>query len=84
MILSLKDLKFVGRFGFDTWNKNNIDRIKWPEQYKAQRFRDENGNLVFDRVTEEQKMKQTSLPKEIVMKSSKQNYIMIVDLRNIM
>lgn len=53
-------LKFVGRFGFDTWNKNNIDRIKWPEQYKAQRFRDENGNLVFDRVTEEQKMKQTS------------------------
>lgn len=53
-------LKFVGRFGFDTWNKNNIDRIKWPEQYKAQRFRDENGNLVFDRITEEQKMKQTS------------------------
>ena len=53
-------LKFVGRFGFDAWNKNNIDRIKWPEQYKAQRFRDENGNLVFDRVTEEQKMKQTS------------------------
>lgn len=53
-------LKFVGRFGFDTWNKNNIDRIKWPEQYKAQRFRDENGNLVFDRVTEDQKMKQTS------------------------
>lgn len=53
-------LKFVGRFGFDTWNKNNIDRIKWPEQYKTQRFRDENGNLVFDRVTEEQKMKQTS------------------------
>ena len=53
-------LKFVGRFGFDTWNKNNIDRIKWPEQYKPQRFRDENGNLVFDRVTEEQKMKQTS------------------------
>ena len=21
-------LKFIGRFGFDTWNKNNIDRIK--------------------------------------------------------
>ena len=53
-------LKFIGRFGFDTWNKNNIDRIKWPEQYKAQRFRDENGQIVFDRVTEEQTMKQTS------------------------
>lgn len=56
-------LKFIGRFGFDTWNKNNIDRIKWPEQYKAQRFRDENGQIVFDRVTEEQKMKQTSSAK---------------------
>lgn len=55
-----KGLKFVGRFGFDTWNKNNIDRIKWPEQWKAERFRDENGNLVFHRMTEEQKITQSS------------------------
>lgn len=55
-----KGLSFVGRFGFDTWNKSNIDRIKWPEQWKAERYRDENGNLVFNRVTEEQKMKQAS------------------------
>lgn len=55
-----KGLKFVGRFGFDTWNKNNIDRIKWPEQWKAERFRDENGNLVFHRITEEQKITQSS------------------------
>lgn len=53
-------LKFVGRFGFDTWNKNNVDRVKWPEQWKAERFRDENGDLVFHRISEEQKMKQTS------------------------
>lgn len=55
-----KGLKFIGRFGFDTWNKNNIDRIKWPEQWKAERYRDENGKLVFHRITEEQKMKQSS------------------------
>ena len=55
-----KGLKFVGRFGFDTWNKNNIDRVKWPKQWKAERFRDENGQLVFHEVSKEQKMKQTS------------------------
>ena len=37
-----KGLRFVGRFGFDTWNKTNIDRIKWPKQWKAQRQRDLN------------------------------------------
>lgn len=55
-----KGLKFIGRFGFDTWNKNNIDRVKWPTQWKAERYRDENGQLVFKEMTKEQKMKQTS------------------------
>ncbi len=55
-----KGLRFVGRFGFDTWNKNNIDRIKWPEQWKAERQRDANGNLVFERISTEQLMKQSS------------------------
>lgn len=40
-----KGLRFVARFGFDTWNKNNIERIKWPEQWRVQRRRDDNGNL---------------------------------------
>lgn len=55
-----KGLRFVGRFGFDTWNKTNIDRIKWPKQWKAQRQRDEYGNLVFTQVTDEQLMTQSS------------------------
>lgn len=55
-----KGLSFVGRFGFDTNNKSNIRRLKWPEQWKAERFRDENGNIVFNRVSEDQKMQQSS------------------------
>lgn len=55
-----KGLRFVGRFGFDTWNKTNIDRIKWPKQWKAQRQRDESGNLVFTQVSDEQLMTQSS------------------------
>lgn len=55
-----KGLSFVGRFGYDTNNKNNVKRTKWPEQWKAQRFRNESGELVFDRISTEQKMQQSS------------------------
>lgn len=55
-----KGLSFVGRFGYDTNNKNNIKHEKWPEQWKAQRFRDENGELVFERISTEQKMRISS------------------------
>ena len=55
-----KGLSFVGRFGYDTNNKNNIKPEKWPEQWKAQRFRDENGELVFERISTEQKMRISS------------------------
>lgn len=55
-----KGLSFIGRFGYDTNNKNNIKRKKRPEQWKAQRSRDENGNLVYDRIVTEEKMVQSS------------------------
>lgn len=55
-----KGLSFVGRFGYDTNNKNNIKHEKWPEQWKTQRFRDENGELVFERISTEQKMRISS------------------------
>lgn len=56
-----KGLSFTGRFGFDTNNSNNIDRKKWPEQWKAERYRDPQGNLVFrNKVSTAQKMQQTS------------------------
>lgn len=35
-----KGMKFIGRFGFDTENKNSINRIRKPEQYRAERHRD--------------------------------------------
>lgn len=54
-------LRFVGRFGFDTFNKHSIKREKWPEQWKAERYRDENGEIVYNRVSTEQKeLKQSS------------------------
>lgn len=55
-----KGLRFVGRFGYDTNNNNWITRRKWPEQWKAKRFRSTDGILDYDRVTEEKKMYQES------------------------
>ena len=55
-----KGLRFVGRFGYDTENNNWINRRKWPEQWKAKRFRATDGTLDYDRVTEERKMFQES------------------------
>lgn len=55
-----KGLSFVGRFGYDTNNSSYIKRTKWPEQWKAEKYRNEAGELVFNRVSTEQKMKQES------------------------
>ena len=55
-----KGLRFVGRFGYDTQNKNWINGRKWPEQWKAKRFRATDGTLDYDRVAEERKMFQES------------------------
>ena len=55
-----KGLRFVGRFGYDTENNNWINRRKWPEQWKAKRFRATDGTLEYDRVAEERKMFQES------------------------
>ena len=55
-----KGLRLVGRFGYDTENNNWINRRKWPEQWKAKRFRATDGTLDYDRVAEERKMFQES------------------------
>ena len=55
-----KGLKFIGRFGYDTENSNWIKRVKWTELYKAEPYRDVNGDLIFTRLSEEKKMTQTS------------------------
>ena len=55
-----KGLSFVGRFGFDTNNYNNIRRKKMPELYKAAAERNADGTLHFDRIATEEKMSQES------------------------
>ena len=55
-----KGLRFVGRFGYDTYNNNWIKRFKRPEVWNSGRYRNLDGSLVFRRVAEEQKMTQSS------------------------
>ncbi len=54
-----KGMWFIGRFGYDTYNNNSINRYKQPELWDIERYRT-NGDLVFRRITEQQQMSQTS------------------------
>lgn len=53
-------LRFVGRFGYDTFNENYIQRRKNPEMWRAERQRDTNGNIVFNRLVPERLLAQYS------------------------
>lgn len=55
-----KGLQAIGRFAYDTNNDNNINRIKWPEQYNVERRRDRDGNLIMKRLAPERLMYQES------------------------
>ncbi|KAA8476399.1 TonB-linked SusC/RagA family outer membrane protein [Arcticibacter tournemirensis] len=55
-----KGLRFVGRYGYDTNNWNHIRRMKWPEGWEAERLRDSDGNLIFQRRITEQLLTQFS------------------------
>ncbi len=55
-----KGLKFEGSYGYDTYNSSTIERRKWPEQWRAQRLRDINGNLVFTNISGPRELEQTS------------------------
>ncbi|WP_133577948.1 SusC/RagA family TonB-linked outer membrane protein [Pedobacter metabolipauper] len=55
-----KGMRFLGRYGYDTNNRNNIRRMKWPEGWEAERLRDSNGDLIFQRRISEQLLTQTS------------------------
>lgn len=58
-----KGLRFVGRFGYDTNNETRNERVKWPEQWKAERHRDSNGQLVMKRISEESLLTMNSASK---------------------
>ncbi len=62
-----QDLKFIteglhmrGIVGYDIQNTNNILRHKFPEQWRADRARDANGDLVFTNVSPPQELRQSS------------------------
>ena len=55
-----RGLRLRGIIGFDTRNNNNIQRRKWPEQWRAGRARDEYGNLVFEHISGPQELYQSS------------------------
>ena len=56
----VKGLRFVGHFGYDTNNNNWINRKKWPEQWKAERARNADGELVFTKIADPREMYQES------------------------
>lgn len=53
-------LKFTGRFGYDTYNENYIQRRKNPDMWRAERLRDPKGNIVFTRLVSERLLEQFS------------------------
>ncbi|MDR1155022.1 MAG: TonB-dependent receptor [Bacteroidales bacterium] len=53
-------LKVVGRFGYDTFNENRIQRRKNPEMWRAERQRDTDGNVVYNRLVTERLLEQYS------------------------
>ncbi|MGF7232766.1 SusC/RagA family TonB-linked outer membrane protein, partial [Arachidicoccus sp.] len=55
-----KGLQFEGSFGYDTYNSSTIERHKWPEQWKAERYRDADGNLVFTHISDPSQLTQAS------------------------
>jgi TonB-linked SusC/RagA family outer membrane protein len=55
-----KGLKFTGRYGYDTYNYNYIQRRKNPEMWRAERQRDSDGKVVFNRLVPERLLEQFS------------------------
>ena len=56
-----KGLRFEGRFGFDTNNTNEISRKKMPQTWRAERFRNTDGEITFKEQRTEEKMTQSSI-----------------------
>lgn len=56
-----RGLRGRGIIGYDTWNNNNIRRLKWPEQWRADRARNVNtGEIIFYKVSDPREMYQES------------------------
>lgn len=55
-----KGLRFFGRFGYDTNDRNYNRHMQWPDGYQAQPQRDDEGNIVFTKVVDQHLMSLTS------------------------
>ncbi len=55
-----KGLSFTGHLGFDTDNSSHINRLRMPETWRAERDRDDQGNLVFKQQSAEEPMAQSA------------------------
>lgn len=53
-------LDFTANIGYDLSNANHINRIKWPKQWRAERMRDANGDLIFQHIAGPAEMYQES------------------------
>ncbi|TRX21662.1 SusC/RagA family TonB-linked outer membrane protein [Flavobacterium franklandianum] len=53
-------LNMRGIVGYDIGNTNDIQRRKWPEQWRADRGRDADGNLVFSHISDPIELNQAS------------------------
>lgn len=51
-------LKFVGRFAMDATNESTIRKLKRPEMWKAERFRDKDGEIIYKRIGKPVEMRQ--------------------------
>lgn len=56
----VKGLNFTVNIGYDISNSNWINRVKWPRQWRAERMRDANGQLIFQHVADPAEMYQQS------------------------
>lgn len=55
-----KGLNFSLLYAYDTYNMNDISRLKNPEMWSAEKLRDANGNLIFVRRAEASTMAQST------------------------
>jgi TonB-linked SusC/RagA family outer membrane protein len=53
-----RGLRLTARLAFDANSINDINRIKWPEQYNVERRRDRMGKLIMHRISTESLMRQ--------------------------
>ncbi len=53
-------LKFIGRFGYDTYNQNHINHIQKPDRWYANGRDKDTGEIIYDKIMDREPMTQTA------------------------